>query len=61
MLGENVIVDLAMCREIDRHTCMHVLEANKVQRDRQGERGAARRWCERPTMSRGRSVRVCDQ
>ena len=32
---------------------MHVLEANKVRRDRQGERGAARRWCERPTMSRG--------
>ena len=35
------------------YTCMHVLEANKVRRDRQGERGAARRWCERPTMSRG--------
>ena len=32
---------------------MHVLEANKVRRDRQGERDAARRWCERPTMSRG--------
>ena len=31
---------------------MHVLEANKVWRDGQGERGAARRWCERPTVSR---------
>ena len=35
---------------------MHVLEANKVRRDTQGERGAARRWCERPTMSRGGGV-----
>ena len=36
------------------YTCMHVLEANKVRRDRHVERGAARRWCERPTMSRGK-------
>ena len=48
-----MIVDLAICREIGTYTCMHVLEANKVQRERQGEKGAARRWCERPTMSRG--------
>ena len=34
-----------------------MLDANKVRRDRQGERGAARRWCERPTMLRGG---VCD-
>ena len=59
--GKRIIVDLAICREIGTYKCMHVLEANKVWRDRQGERGAARRWCERPTMSRGRSVRVCDQ
>ena len=32
---------------------MHVLQANKVQRDTQVERGVARRWCERPTMLRG--------
>lgn len=30
-----------------------MLEANKVRRDIQEERGAARRLCERPTMSRG--------
>ena len=33
---------------------MDVLEANKIRRDRQGERDAARRWCERPTISRGK-------
>ena len=51
--GKRLIVDLAICREIGRYTCMHMLEANKVQRDGQGERGVARRWCERPTISRG--------
>ena len=52
-MGKRIIVDLAICREINTKRCMHVLEANKVRRDRQGERGAARRWCKRPTMSRG--------
>jgi hypothetical protein len=32
-LGKRVIVDLATCREIDRYTRMHVLEANKARRD----------------------------
>ena len=52
-MGKRIIVDLAICREISTYTCMHVLEANKVRRDRHGERGAARRWCEGPTMLRG--------
>jgi hypothetical protein len=51
--GKRFIVDLALCRVMGRYTCLLVLEANKGRRDRQGERGAARRWCERPTMSRG--------
>ena len=49
---------MAIYREISSYTRLHLLEANKVWRDRQGERGAARRWCERPTMSRGRSVHL---
>ena len=53
MWGKGIIVDLAICREIGTYTCMHVLEGNKVRRDEQGERGAARWWRERPTMSRG--------
>ena len=28
--GEIVKVDLGTCREIDRYTCMYVLEANKA-------------------------------
>ena len=38
MWGKRIIVDLAICREIGTYTCMHVLEANKVRRGRQGER-----------------------
>ena len=58
--GKIVKVDLGICREIDRYTCMYVLEANKVRRGRQGERvwlgGGARGL---PCRG-GRSVRACD-
>ena len=37
-MGKRIIVDLAICREISTYTSMHVLEANKARRGRQGER-----------------------
>ena len=36
--GKIVKVDLGICREIDRYTCMYVLEANKA-REKDRERG----------------------
>ena len=43
--GEIVKVDLGICREIDRYTCMYALEANKA-RKKDIERDASRRWRE---------------
>ena len=44
---------MAICREISSYTRLHVLEANKGPERQTGGEGVARRWCERPTMSRG--------
>ena len=52
--GEIVKLDLGICREIDRYTCMYVLEANKARGEGYRERDAARRWCERHTISWGK-------
>ena len=53
--GKIVKVDLGICREIDRYTCMYVLEANKAsEKARERERDESKRWCERHTISRGK-------
>ena len=51
--GGVVKVDLGICWEIDRYTCMCVLEANEAQGEGSRERDACRRWYERHTISRG--------
>ena len=52
--GKIVKVDLGICREIDRYTCMYVLEANEARGEGWRERDASRRWCESHTISRGK-------
>ena len=59
VLGE-IIVDLAICREISSYTRLHVLEANKVQRDKQGERVRLGGGARGLPCRGGRSVRAGD-
>ena len=59
-MGKRIIVDLAICREIGTYARMHELEANKVQRDRQGERVRLGGGARGLPCRGGRSVRACD-
>ena len=48
-----VLPEAGVIQKYATYTCLHVLEGNMDRRDREGERCAARRWCDRPTMARG--------